>query len=572
MARARGAFIAVGVFSGLVNVLSLTGSMYMLQVYDRVVPSQSVPSLVGFTILLVLLYAAYGALDHVRVKVLSRVGVAIDRALRPAVIEAVMTLPIRARAGLEGVAPVRDLDQIRSFLSSLGPTALFDMPWLPLYLALVYMLHPMLGHFALAGALLLIAMAWLTERKTKAPSREAAATSAARVAFAEAARRNAEVIRAMGFTQRMQARWDTLNERFVAAQLGLSDASTSIGSVAKVLRMLLQSGTLGLGAYLAINGELSAGSIIAASIVTARALAPIELAIAHWKGFVAARQSAERLDVILQAAAAEEAKMPLPAPSSTLSVQGLAVAPPRAQAPVIADITFALQKGDGLGIIGPSASGKSTLARALVGAWVPVPRGGSVRLDGASLDQWSVAALGRHIGYLPQDIELFDGTIAENIARLDGEAPPDTIIDAARAAGIHDMIVHLPEGYGTRIGEGGMRLSGGQRQLVGLARALYGNPFLVVLDEPNSNLDSVGDGFLARAIQSVRERGGIAIVIAHRAAALGTVNKVLALQGGRMMAFGPRDEVLQKITRPHGVPTSEAGASVPMKLVAPARG
>ena len=571
IAKARGAFVAVGVFSGVVNLLSLTGSMYMLQVYDRVMPSQSVPSLVGFTVLLVLLYAGYGAIDHVRIKVLSRVGVGIDRTLRPAVISAVMTLPIRARAGLEGANPIRDLDQIRSFLSSLGPTALFDMPWLPFYLGLVYLLHPALGLFATAGALVLIAMAWLTERRTKAPALNAASTSVSRAAFAEAARRNAEVIRAMGLTARMESRWSALNDRFIAAQLGLTDASTSIGSVAKVLRMLLQSGTLGLGAYLAINGELSAGSIIAASIVTARALAPIELAIAHWKGFIGMRQSMARLDLVLAAISAEDAKMPLPAPTATLIVQGLTVAPPSAQAPVIAEISFALEAGDGLGIIGPSASGKSTLARALVGAWAPVPRGGTVRLDGASLAQWSVAALGQHIGYLPQDIELFDGTVAENIARLDSNAPADAIIEAAQSAGIHDVIVRLPEGYGTRIGEGGMRLSGGQRQLIGLARALYGKPFLVVLDEPNSNLDALGDSFLARAIASVRERRGIVVVIAHRAVALTGLNKVLALSGGRAQAFGPRDEVLKQIARPQAAATGETAPQNPMKLVVPGR-
>lgn len=573
--KARSAFIAVAVFSGIVNVLALTGSMYMLQVYDRVLPSQSVPTLIGLSVILLILYGAFGAIDHVRIKILSRIGVGIDRALRPAVLDAVMILPIRNTQGLEGANPVRDLDQVRGFLSSLGPTALFDMPWLPLYLILVYMLHPVLGIFTTCGALLLIAMAWLTEKRTQTPSIDAARTSASRNNFADAARRNSEVIRAMGLGGRMQARWQKLNEAFVDSQLSLSDATTSIGSVAKVLRMVLQSGTLGLGAYLAIYGELSAGAIIAASIVTARALAPIELAIAHWKGFTSMRQSMVRLDAILKAVATETQKTPLPAPQQNLLVQNLTIAPPRTSTPVIVDISFSLDAGDGLGIIGPSASGKTTLARAIVGAWSPPPRGGSVRLDGASLDQWNAVELGRHIGYLPQDIELFEGTVADNIARLDPEAKPEAIIEAAKTAGIHEMIVTLPDGYDTRIGEGGTRLSGGQRQLVGLARALYGRPFLVVLDEPNSNLDSAGDGFLSRAIISVRERGGILIVIAHRPQALLGVNKVLAIQGGRLQAFGQRDEVLQKVLRPQQPPAQPQPPPDPTqaakKLASPTR-
>lgn len=554
--KARAAFWGVGIFSGFINILALSGSMYMLQVYDRVMPSKSVPTLIGFSILLIVLYSAYAALDHFRIRVMSRIGITIDRALRARVLEAVLLLPLRMRQGPESQQPIRDLDQIRSFLSSLGPTALFDLPWLPIYLALVFMLHPVLGLFATAGAAILVVLTIITEIRTKVQTSEATKTGGVRAQFSESMRRNAEVIRSMGLEPRVAERWNTMSEAHLAAQLGMSDAATSIGAFSKVMRLLLQSGTLGLGAYLAIHGQISAGAIIAASIVTSRALAPIELAIAHWKGFTAMRQSIQRLETLFGAMPKQAEVLSLPAPSKQLAVQNLVVVPPGQTLPTISDITFQLEAGDALGVIGPSASGKSTLVRAIVGAWQPVARGGSVRLDGATLDQWLPKDLGTSIGYLPQDIELFDGTVAENIARLDPNAPSDKVIAAATLAGIHDMIVHLPEGYQTRIGDAGARLSSGQRQLVGLARALYGDPFLVVLDEPNSNLDAQGDAALARAIVAIRQRRGIVIVVAHRPSALSGVNKVLAMMNGRVHAFGPRDEVLKKILQPQAVPTS----------------
>lgn len=557
--KSRLAFIGVGVFSGIINILVLTGSIYMLQVYDRVLPSRSVPTLIGITILLVVLYAAFGLLDFARIRTLSRIGLGIDRQLRARVMEAVLTLPLRSKAGTDALQPVRDLDQVRTFLSGLGPTALFDMPWLPVYVGLIYLLHPVLGLFAVAAAILLVALTVMTEVKTRKPSMEAVKSSSQRQAFSEAARRNAEVIRAMGLDRRVVGRWEALNERYLVDQIGMSDASTGIGTASKVLRLLLQSGILGLGAFLAIRGELSAGSVIAGSIILSRALAPIEVAISNWKGFVGMRQSIRRLDALLAAIPKEEAQLALPRPERSLEVKDLAVAPPGEALPTISGISFALAAGDGLGVIGPSAAGKSTLIRALVGVWQPLPRGGSVRLDGATLDQWPPAALGRDIGYLPQDIELFDGTVAENIARLDASAESEAVIAAAKLAGIHDMIVHLPDGYQTRIGDGGMKLSAGQRQRVGLARALYGNPFLVVLDEPNSNLDVQGDLALTSAIRSVRERGGIVVVVAHRPSALACIDKVLALSRGQVQAFGPRDDVLKSVLQ-----------SVPANLTAPA--
>lgn len=550
IARAWFAFIGVGLFSAVINALVLTGSLYMLQVYDRVLPSRSVPTLIGITVLLVLLYAAYGALDFARVRILTRIGVGIDRQLRARVMQAVLFLPVRARQGSDALQPVRDLDQIRTFLSGLGPTALFDMPWLPVYVALIYFLHPVLGMFAIGAALLLVGLTVATEMKTKAPSREAAKSNSKRHAFSDAARRNAEVVRAMGLDHRAIDRWDALNEKYLADQIAVSDASNGIGTSSKVLRLLLQSGILGLGAYLAINGELSPGALIAGSIILSRALAPIEIAIAHWKGFVGMRQSIGRLDALLRALPDDSVTIELPRPTEALTVNELFVAPPGENLPTIAGVSFRLAAGEGLGVIGPSAAGKSTLVRALVGVWAPLPRGGSVRLDESTLDQWSPHAIGRDIGYLPQDVELFDGSIAENIARLDPHPPSEAVIAAAKLAGIHEMIAHLPDGYHTNVGESGVKLSAGQRQRVGLARALYGDPFLVVLDEPNSNLDAQGDAALTEAILSVRQRGGIVVVVAHRPSALAGLDKVLALSKGKMQAFGPRDEVLKSVLRP----------------------
>lgn len=548
LARSSGIFVAVGIFSGIINALALTGSFYMLQVYDRVLPSHSVPTLVGLTLLMAGLYVANGILDFIRVRMMSRVGARIDIAIREKVFDAVRAIPLRGRAAGDGLQPVRDLDQLRSFLSGMGPTAFFDLPWMPVYLAVVFLLHPMLGMFALAGALLLVSLTLMTEFSTSQPMRAAALSGSRRLAFGESARRNAEVIQALGIGARMRERWSRLNDQHLADQLVAADATSGLGTVSKVLRLFLQSGILGLGAYLVIEGKVSAGTIVAASIVMSRALAPIETAITHWRGFVAARQSHQRLLELFDTLDLGDATLlKLPPPSRSLAVEGLTVAPPGEQKPVVQGIAFSLSSGDGLGIIGPSASGKSTLARALVGIWQPVRMGGSVRLDGASLDQWAPDDLGRHVGYLPQDVLLFEGTIAENISRFDPDATSETIVAAAEAAGVHDMIVGLPEGYQTRVGEDGVGLSAGQRQRVALARALYGDPFLVVLDEPNSNLDSHGDAALTEAIKSVRARGGIAVVIAHRPSALAGVELVLMMARGQVQAFGDKDEVLRKV-------------------------
>ena len=558
LARSKDLFVAVGLFSGVINLLALTGSFYMLQVYDRVLPSNSVPTLIGLTVLMALLYIANGFLDFIRVRVMGRVGVRVDNDVRASVFRAIRLMPLKFRKAGDGLQPIRDLDTIRGFCSGMGPTALFDLPWVPIYLFIVFLLHPVLGLFALFGAIILVTLTLLTEHQTRAPTLSAVSSASERFAFGEETRRNAEVIQALGLGDRMLARWESLTARHVTDQMIANDAATGIGSISKVMRLFLQSGILGLGAWLVIQGEVSAGTIVAASIIMARALAPIETAIAHWRGFVAARQSYDRLTkmfAMMNIGGDEPEFVALPKPSASLSVRNLAIAAPGERHPVIQGINFSLEAGEGLGIIGPSASGKSTLARALTGIWQPTSPSGSVRLDGAALDQWSPEALGRHIGYLPQEIALFAGTVSENISRFDPDATSDLIVRAAEAAGVHDMIVNLPDGYQTKIGEGGVGLSAGQRQRIALARALYGDPFLVVLDEPNSNLDTAGDNALTGAIRSVRARGGIAIVIAHRPSALAAVDKVMAMTRGQVAGFGPKAEILKDVlSRPQQLP------------------
>ena len=544
VASCRAAFLGVGVFSGLINLLALTSSIYMLQLYDRVIPSHSVPTLVGLTILMLLLFAGYGVLDTVRSRVMSYIGLRIDRALRARVFELVLLLPLRAKSS-DSLQPVRDLDQVRGFLTGAGPIALFDLPWMPFYLGLVFLLHPWLGLLGTIGAATLLGLTMLTEVRSRAPTKSASTSAAARLSFGEAARRNAEVIRALGMGPHISAIWSAHNEKYLTDQVGASDVAVTYGTLSKVLRLILQSAVLGLGAYLVIMGQVTGGVMIAASILVSRALAPIEIAIANWRGFLSSRQSAERLSKLLQSLPIRPEAMVLPTPARTFTVEGLWIAAPGHQKPIVENASFLLQAGDGLGVIGPSASGKSTLARALVGAWLPVR--GNIRLDGGALDQWSPAALGVNIGYLPQDIELFDSSVAQNIARFDKNAPATAIIAAAQKAGAHEMILQLPEGYETRIGDGGTALSAGQRQRVALARALYDDPFLVVLDEPSSNLDADGDAALMRAIASVRQRGGIVIIVTHRPAALSGLDQLLVMSGGQVQAFGPKDEVLRKV-------------------------
>ena len=545
LASCRGAFVGIALFSGMSNILLLTGSMFMLEVYDRVLPSRSIPTLIGLSILAALLFVAQGGFDLIRSRLLSRVGATLDETLSPRVYDTMVHLPVRMGARADSLQPLRDLDSVRSFLSSMGPTALFDLPWMPLYLSIIFAFHWILGVTALGGAIVLVCLTGLTEILTRKPTRAAIEFAVSRQRLAETSRRNAEVMVAMGLTQRVGAHWRDANRNYIAAHQAAIDVGGGLGALSKVLRLMLQSAVLGVGAYLVIMQEASAGIIIAGSILSARALAPVDLAIAHWKGFASARQSWQRLSKLLAMVPAAGEPMALPVPTNTFSVENISIVPPGEQKFVVTDVTFALNRGQGLGIIGPSASGKSCLARALVGAWLPAR--GKIRLDGAALDQWDPSALGRHVGYLPQDVELFAGTVAQNISRFDDAADPELIVRAARAADVHELIVRLPNGYNSQIGEQGATLSAGQRQRIGLARALYGDPFLVVLDEPDANLDSEGMLALTQAILSVRTRGGIVIVIAHRHNVLSNVDLLLAMNLGRALAAGPKDAVMKKL-------------------------
>jgi PrtD family type I secretion system ABC transporter len=558
----RNAMLALALASSLVNILYLTGSFYMLEVYDRVLTSRSVSTLVGLSILALGLFAFQGFLDLLRGRVLVRIGRSLGQGLSFRVFDTIGRLALSTRSAGDGLQPIRDLDQVRSFLSSPGPLALLDLPWMPFYIGICFVFHFWIGFTALVGAICLITFTLLTESFTREPTKVATGFAMKRNAIAEASRRNAEVLQAMGMAPRIAAQWDEVNVKYLNSQQRASDVGGGFGAMSKVMRMVFQSAVLGVGASLVIYQEATAGVIIAGSILAGRALAPVDLAIAQWRSFVAFRQSWRRLTDLLAQIPADKEQMELPKPTATLAVENVSVVPPGDKRVVVQDIAFRLQKGSGLGVIGPSASGKSCLARALVGVWRPAR--GIIRLDGAALDQWSASTLGQHIGYLPQDVELLSGNVAQNIARFESNPKPDDVLAAAKAAGVHDLILHLPEGYKTQIGEGGTSLSAGQCQRIALARALYGEPFLVVLDEPNSNLDADGEEALTQAILGVRSRGGIVIVIAHRPSALASVDLVMVMAQGKCQMVGPKDEVLGKMTRrPPVAPAAQGLRIVP---------
>jgi PrtD family type I secretion system ABC transporter len=550
--RCRGAFIGIGIMSGMINILYLTGSFFMLEVYDRVVPSRSVPTLIGLVVLAVGLYFAQAVLDLIRGRILVRIGASLDESLSNRVFDTVARLPLKVGQRNDGLQPLRDLDSIRSFLSGLGPVALFDLPWMPFYIVICFIFHPLIGIAALVGAIILITVTLLTEYLTRAPMIEATGFAIARNGLAETSRRNAEALIAMGMLGRIANRWEESNHSYLDGQQRVSDVAGGLGAISKVLRMMLQSAVLAVGGYLVIYQLATGGIIIAGSIIAARALAPVDLMIANWKGLVAARQGWNRLNRLLELMPVQTAPMALQRPNRTLAVENAAVMAPGTQKIVAQDVQFTLDHGSGLGIIGPSGSGKSSVARMLVGVWTPAR--GKVRLDGAALDQWSSEALGPHIGYLPQDVELLAGSVAQNISRFEPKADANAIIAAAKAAGVHELITGLSEGYETQVGEQGTALSAGQAQRIALARALYRDPFLVVLDEPNSNLDAEGDEALTKAVLSVRARGGIIVIIAHRPSAIAGVDLLLVMNQGRQQAFGPKDAIMAKLVKPASVP------------------
>ncbi|MEQ8934778.1 MAG: type I secretion system permease/ATPase [Amphiplicatus sp.] len=559
-AARRHALEAAG-FSFFVNLLMLTGPLYMLQIYDRVLSSRSYETLAVITLLTVMLFAAMALLDFVRGALLSRSASEFERRLKRLTFD--FSIEATRRTSTVGDQPLRDLRQIRQFVAGPALTAVFDAPWTPLFLLIVFMMHWLLGVVALVGLIVLLVMAVINERQSRAANASAQSLTGEADRVALASIRNASAVDAMGMRGALRSRWSALSEAADDQVLQATDVIGGMTAASKAFRLFLQSAILGTGAYLAINDVVSPGAMIAASIISGRALAPVEVVTGQWRGFAMALSAYKRLKTYIGSAGEERERTALPAPSGALAIEKLYCQPGGAKRPVLKNLSFGLAAGEALGVIGPSAAGKSTLARAIVG--VENIASGEIRLDGASLAQWSRDALGAHVGFMPQEVELFAGTAAQNIARFTENPPHEAIIAAAMAAGAHEMILGFPDGYDSEIGDRGQHLSAGQRQRLGLARALYGDPVLVVLDEPNSNLDADGETALGDAVKSLKARGATTVIVAHRQSAVAFVDKLLVLADGEIRAFGPRDEILAKIApKPIALfkrPEAEGGAA-----------
>lgn len=541
----RSALTGVAIFSGVINLLYLTPAIYMLQVYDRVLASRSEFTLVVLTALVVGLFALMAFLENFRSAILIRLGNALDEVLSKRVFTAAFERNLRSGGGNAAQA-MTDLTQLRQFATSNGLLAFLDAPWLPIYIVVIYFFHPLLGLFSIVAALILATLTLISDRSSKAPLAESNQASMAANQYVNANLRNAEVIEAMGMLPHLMRRWYRLQAKMLERQSVASDRAGTTVAVTKMARLTLQSGILGLGAYLVLLGESTPGIMIGASILMGRALAPLELLIGSWKGFVGAKSGYERLVELLTEHPVRKSGMPLPRPRGTLDAENVYVTPPRAQTAVLKGLNFSFGPSEIIGIIGPSASGKSTLARTMVGIWPT--QVGKMRLDGVDIYQWNKAEVGSAVGYLPQDVELFEGSIAENICRFN-EVDSSKVIAAARACGLHDMILHFQGGYDTQIGEAGGSLSGGQKQRIGLARAIYDNPALVVLDEPNSNLDDLGEAALVQAVLKMKGYGATVVLITHRTSVLKAVDKLMLLRDGQIQLFGPRDEVLSALAK-----------------------
>lgn len=530
--------------SAVINILTLSGSFFMMIVYDDVLPGRSMPTLVALCLVVTLAYAFQAVLEAIRGRAMIGIGAGADRHLAGRVFAMLSGGERRLGRFPEGFSPLRDLDAVRGFLTGPGPLALLDLPWTVIYLALLFLFHWVLGAVTLAGLLVLVVLAVVTDRATREKTVALTAAAAERAAVADEVRRHAEIVRAHGMGEGAATRWREAEERYLTLQNALADTSHRMLLASRTFRALLQSLTLACGAALVVNDMATGGVILAGSILSARALSPIEQAIASWKSLAAMRESTDRLGKLAAALPALGDVLPLPAPRRELSVEGATVAVPGGRAIVADDVRFRVTAGDVVAVIGASGSGKSSLARALTGVW-PLARG-TIRLDGAGLEQWSADALGRHLGFMPQSAEMMDGTVAQNIARFDPAAAPEAIIAAARAAGLHEAILRLDTGYDTPLGAGGRRLSGGQVQRLALARALYGDPFLLVLDEPNAHLDLDGEAALSAAIRGASTRGAITVVVSHRAGVLAEATHVLIMQNGRVGDFTTRDVFFQR--------------------------
>ncbi len=559
----RNAASSIVMLSVMLNILALAGSIYLMLVYDKVLLSGSIQTLTAIFIILIVLYIFQGIFDSLRAKLLQMTGEGFDRAIAPRLQQLDTELALQGKLAGAASTPVRDLDQIRSFLASQGPAAIIDLPWIAFFLIILSLLHPALGLTTLIGAIALGIVTWLNDRQTRDRVEAVNRLGRERTTATERMRRGLDAIKGLAITGRMNELAEEAHNRFVEGQAGLSRLIAKYSALSRGLRMFIQSAVLTVGAVLVIDGKASAGIIFASSILAGRALAPVDQAIANWRGFVAARQAWKRLDQLLRDnPPAPTLSVTLEMPAKSLSLEKVSVAPPGAPAPVVNEVSLALTAGDALAMVGPSGSGKSTLSRAISNIWPPAS--GSIRLDGAPLEQYDEPGLRAAVGYLPQEVELFAGSVAQNIARFDPDPSSDKVMAAARAAGIHELVLTLPNGYDSFVGEGGAVLSAGQRQRVALARALYGDPFLLVLDEPDSNLDPDGETALGAAIASVRKRGGIVVVVTHRVALLKEVNQMLVLRAGKQQAFGPRDTVLAALNRaspPNGTVTSTRAAA-----------
>jgi len=536
--------MSVGFFSLFINALMLVPTFYMLQVYGRVVTGGSLTTLAMLTIILTFLLVTMGLLEWVRSRIMVRVSTRLDVLLGRDVYRASFKRALDSGGQDASAQPLSDLTGLRQFMSGNGLFAFFDAPWLPIYVAVLFLFHPWFGWTAIGCAVILLALAIINEQSTGKVLAAANKESIGSTLQTNKNLRNAEVIESMGMLDSLMSRWSLRHKKVLLLQSRASDRSGIITSISKTFRLLVQSLILGLGAYLAVSHEINAGLVIAGSVLLGRALAPLDLMIGSWKGFIAARSQYARLNGILDQQKAEPERMQLPAPIGHVTVENLTLGAPGAKTAIIKGIGFNAPAGAMIGVVGPSASGKSTLAKALVGVWKP--QHGVVRLDTADIANWDKSQLGPHLGYLPQDIELFEGTISDNIARF-GVVDPDKVVLAARTASVHEMILMLPDGYDTVIGEGGINLSGGQRQRIGLARAIYGSPRLIVLDEPNAHLDEVGERALALALQQIKLTGATVFVIAHRTSILAQLDRLLVMNAGTISLYGPRDQVLAQL-------------------------
>ncbi|WP_231139274.1 type I secretion system permease/ATPase [Pseudomonas fluorescens] len=544
----RRGLLGAALFSGVINILALIGPVFMLEVYDRVIPSQSIPTLVALGLLALGVYALSGLLDIIRSRVMVRIASSLDLALSAKVFNVIAGASLKTPITGDALKPAQELDQIRGFIGGPGLVAFFDLPWMPVYLAVCFYIHPLFGLLAAGLMIILIGLTLITDRQTRKLMQASAEALNKRNHLGQQAHQNAEALMAMGMLANTSTIWQKNHSTFITLQRRSIDIGGFYGGISKTLRQVVQSAALALGAWLVIQGDLSGGTMIAASIIVARTLAPAEQVIATWRSLLGAQIAWKKLLEVFSLFPDAQSKTELPAAHRSLQVESIFAAPPGAQSLTLQNINFMVAAGTAVGVVGPSASGKSSLARVLVNAWAPAR--GHVRLDGAPLELLTEQARGKLIGYLPQSVGLFTGTVAQNIARLDSSAQDSAIVSAAQLAGVHELILQLPQGYETQVGEGGINLSAGQRQRVALARALFGDPFLVVLDEPNSNLDAEGEQALAKAILALKARGAIVVVIAHRTNILSVIDHMLILENGVQVAFGPKDAVLKRPPAP----------------------